>query len=170
MEPLTKLLPFTVKVKAALPAARVFGLRLEIVGTGLFTVKLLPAEVPPSVFTTVTGKVPAEASCAEGMVTEMEVPLTEDGVSVVAPFHFTTAPVKKLLPVMVTAVFPLPAVADDGLMFVMAGVLVAAALTVKVLPAEVPPPGVALVTVTDGVEAEATSVAGISAVICVADT
>ena len=167
VEPLTKLLPFTVSVKAPLPAVAVEGLRLDMAGTGLFTVKLLPAEVPPSVFTTVTAKVPAVASCAEGMVTDREVLLTEAGVRLVPPFHFTSAPLIKPVPVTVMAVFPLPAVADDTLKLLIAGVLV---VITKLLDAVVPPPGVALVTVTAVVPAVFTSAKVMAAVNWVADT
>jgi hypothetical protein len=60
--PLTRLVPVTVKVNPAPPAVAINGERLEVVGTGLLTVKVSAGvEVPPpgAGFVTVTDLVPA---------------------------------------------------------------------------------------------------------------
>lgn len=59
--PETKLLPFTVNVRAPVPAPTLFGESELIVGPPL-TVKLEAADVPPSGLTTVTGIVPEAAT------------------------------------------------------------------------------------------------------------
>lgn len=65
----TKFVPLTVSVNAAPPAVALVGESEVIVGTGLFTVKLVAAEVPPpgAGLVTVTGKVPAVAMSAAVM-------------------------------------------------------------------------------------------------------
>jgi hypothetical protein len=68
VEPLTKFVPFTVRVKAAPPAVALAGAMLVIARTG-FTVKLTAFEVPPpgTGLVTVTLKVPAVAMSEAGM-------------------------------------------------------------------------------------------------------
>ena len=51
--PVTKFDPFTVKLKAPLPAVLEDGDRLIIDGNGLFTVNVLATEVPPEVVTVI---------------------------------------------------------------------------------------------------------------------
>ncbi len=63
-----------------------------------------------------------------------------------------------------------PAVADVGLMLVVAGTGLLAALIVKVWALEVPPPGAGVNTVTEAVPAAAMSAAVIAAVSCVDET
>jgi len=74
-EPFTKLLPFTVNVKAAPPAMAVFGLMEAVTGTGLLTTTLLMVKVrellvpPPGVVVnTETSAVPAIAILAAGTI------------------------------------------------------------------------------------------------------
>ena len=68
-EPLTKLVPFTVRVKPAPPAVAEVGLKPVVVGTGLFMVKAWALEVPPpgEWLYTVTLAVPAVAMSDAGM-------------------------------------------------------------------------------------------------------
>jgi hypothetical protein len=83
------------------------------------------------------------------------------------PFHRTTEPTTKPLPltVSVNAGPPAPAVAGLKLVVVGTGLLI-----VKVRPLEVPPPGAGLNTVTEAVPAIAMSAAVIAAVNWVEDT
>jgi hypothetical protein len=74
------------------------------------------------------------------------------------------------LPVAVSVNAEPPAVAADGDMFVNTGNGFPAAPIVKVRPADTPPPGVGLNTVTVALPALATSAALIAAVSCVGDT
>ncbi len=66
-DPLIKFVPFTVRVKAAPPAKVVLGEMLVSVGIGLFTTRANAAEAPPSGFTTVMERVPAEAMSLAGI-------------------------------------------------------------------------------------------------------
>ncbi len=63
-----------------------------------------------------------------------------------------------------------PAVRDVGLMLVIAGTGLLAALIVKVWALEVPPPGAEVNTVTEAVPAAAMSAAVIAAVSCADET
>src|SRR5436190_729250 len=69
LEPLMKLVPVTVSVKAAFPAAALAGDRVESVGDGLLTLNVWAAEVPPpgAGVTTVTCGVPAVARSEAGI-------------------------------------------------------------------------------------------------------
>ena len=69
VEPLTKLVPLTVRVKAAPPAVAEEGLRLVVVGTGLLIVKVWALDVPPPgvPLKMVTLDVPAVAMSAAGI-------------------------------------------------------------------------------------------------------
>jgi hypothetical protein len=85
-----KLLPFTVSVKAALPAAALVGLMEVIAGAGLM-VKLIELEFnPPEV--TVTGTVPAVVIRAAGTEAVNCVGLATVVLSAV-PLKFSVAPV-----------------------------------------------------------------------------
>src|SRR5205823_9701287 len=96
--PLTKPVPVTVSVKAALPAAVLVGDRAARVGDELFTVNVCAAEVPPpgAGVTTVTCGVPADARSDAGIAAASWVALTNVVVRV-APFHFTVGPHAQLL-------------------------------------------------------------------------
>lgn len=83
------------------------------------------------------------------------------------PFHRTVAPLTKFRPLTVSVKPAPPAVADEGLRLVIAGV---GLLIVKVKPFDVPPPGEGLVTVTVTRSPDAMSLAGIATVNCVALT
>ena len=173
-EPLMKLLPLTVRVKAEPPAVAEVGLMLVVVGTGLaaaLIVKVCAFEVPPpgAGLNTVTEAVPVVAMSAAVIAA---VNWIADTYVVVRldPFHCTTEPLMKLLPLTVRVKAEPPAVAEVGLMLVVVGTGLAAALIVKVCAFEVPPPGAGLNTVTEAVPAVAMSVAVIGAVNWVADT
>ena len=77
-EPLTKPVPFTVRVNAVPPAVAEVGFRPVIAGAGLLTVKADPLDVPPPgvEFTTVTLGVPAVAIFEAGTATVNCAPLT----------------------------------------------------------------------------------------------
>ena len=68
-DPLTKFVPFSVRVNAGPPARVVLGEMLVSVGTGLLTTSESAAEAPPPGvgFTTVMERVPAEAMSLAGM-------------------------------------------------------------------------------------------------------
>jgi hypothetical protein len=85
------------------------------------------------------------------------------------PFHSTTVPAMKLLPVSIRVNDAPPAVAEFGVREPNVGTGFGP-VTVNVCPAEVPPPGVGLKTVTEAVPAVAISEAGTAAVNWVALT
>src|SRR5438552_16680242 len=98
----------------------------------------------------------------EGMAAVTCVPLTKVVVRA-APFHCTTAPETKLLPLTVSVKAAPPAVALFGTRVVRVGTgLVEVIVTLRAL--EVPPPGAGLTTVTGAVPAAAMSLAGMAAV------
>ena len=68
-DPLTKFVPFTVRVKARPPAKVVLGEMLVSEGGGLLTTSANAAEAPPpgAGFSTVMESVPAEAISLAGM-------------------------------------------------------------------------------------------------------
>ena len=169
-EPLMKLLPLTVRVKAEPPAVADEGLMLVVAGTGLaaaFIVKVWAFEVPPpgAGLNTVTEAVPAVAMSAAVIAA---VNWVADRYVVVRldPFHCTTEPLTKLLPLTVRVKAEPPGAAEVGLMLVVAGTGLVAVLIVKVWALEVPPPGVGLNTVTEAVPVLATSADGTVAVNC----
>src|SRR5882762_5030078 len=168
LEPLTKLVPVTVSVKAALPADVLVGDRAARVGDELFTVNVCAAEVPPpgAGVTTVTCGVPAAATSAAAMAAVSCVALTKVVVRAV-PFQRRLEPLTKPLPVSVSVKAALPA---DVLVGDRAARVGDELFTVNVCAAEVPPPGAGVTTVTDAVAAAARSEAGIAAVSCVALT
>jgi hypothetical protein len=84
------------------------------------------------------------------------------------PFHCTTELLTKLLPFTVNVNPGEPALNMFGVIVVIAGNGLFAAVIVNVAAADVPPPGVGFVTVTPGVPAVATSVAKTGIVNCVA--
>ena len=68
-DPLTKFVPFTVRIKAGPPAKVVLGEMLVSEGGGLLTTSESTAEAPPpgAGFTTVMERVPAEAMSLAGI-------------------------------------------------------------------------------------------------------
>src|SRR5207249_8911989 len=77
-DPLTKFVPFTVRVKAAAPAVALPGVSEPIVGTELLMVNVSAPEVPPPGVgeNTVTDAVPAVATSLAGIAACNWVPLT----------------------------------------------------------------------------------------------
>jgi hypothetical protein len=160
--------PFTVSVNVLPPAKAFVGDSEVIVGTGLFTVNEEIAEVPPpgTGFVTVTLSVPAVAISATVIVAVSCVAFT-NVVVLGELLKFTTEPATKPVPFTVNEKAGPPAVALVGESAVMAG---AGLLTANVELAEVPPPGVGLVTVTGKLPTAVMSAGEIAAVSCVALT
>src|SRR5436190_1904523 len=144
--PLTKPVPVTVSVKAALPADVLIGDRAARVGDELFTVNVCAAVVPPpgAGVTTVTDAVVAAARSETGIAAVSCVALPRVVVRV-APFQPTLAPTSNAVPVSVSVNPAPPAVALEGDSAVSVG---PPALTGRLSAADVPPPGAAVVTVT----------------------
>src|ERR1700690_4646349 len=97
-----KLLPVTVSVNPVPPAVAETGLRLVVVGTGLLTaliVKVWAFDVPPlgAGLNTVTVAVPAVAISVAVIAAVSWGDVTND-VTRLPPFHWTTEPLTKLLP------------------------------------------------------------------------
>jgi xanthosine utilization system XapX-like protein len=165
-DPLTYPVPFTVKVNAAPPTVAPLGLSDVIVGTGLFTVNVDPADVPPpgAGFVTVTEGMPATAMSAAVIAAVICVELTKV-VVLAAPLKFTAEVGKKFVPFTVNVKAAPPAVALDG----DSDVIVAVGLfIVNVWFPDVPPPGAGLKTDTFTVPPVAISVAGTVTCSCVA--
>jgi hypothetical protein len=138
---------------------------LEIEGTGLLTVNVTGAEVPPpgaDVNTVIDNKVPVARSDA-GIAAVSWVLLIKVVVRF-APLTRTTEPLMKLLPVTVNVSPELPALALLGEMLAKDGT---GLVTVRVAADEVPPPGAALLTLMETVPGDAMSLAEIVAVSCV---
>lgn len=140
-EPLMKFAPVTVSVKAAPPAFTVFGLKLVSVGVGFgwAIVKAVAFEVPPPgvPLKTVTCAVPALAISAAVICAVNCVALTNVVVRAL-PFHRTTEPFTKPVPLTVNVNAASPACAEVGFTLVIAGV---GLLIVKGRALVVPPPG-----------------------------
>ena len=77
VEPLTKFVPFTVKLNPAPPAMALVGEMLVLVGCGVTTVKLMPFDVPPPGLVTVTLKMPVVAMSEARMAALSCVALTK---------------------------------------------------------------------------------------------
>jgi len=135
------------------------------VGSGLLTVNVFDAEVPPPGvgFTTVTLNVPALAMSVALIVAVSFVELTKTVVRA-DPAQSTVDVFTKLVPVTVSVNPAAPAVALLGDRDVIAGL---GLFTVKFTAFETPPPGAGLVAVTGNVPAVATSAALIVPVIFV---
>jgi len=144
--PLTKPLPFRVKVNDAPPAVTLDGESDVRVGAPAVTLKFTePLVPPPGVgFVTTTGKLPTEVMSDARIAAVTCVELTNVVVRAV-PLNFTTEPLTKLLPFTVRVNADPLTVALVGEIVVMAGT---GLLAVKVCDADVPPPGAGLVTVT----------------------
>ena len=93
--PLTKLLPFTVSVKAGPPATALGGEREASVGAGacVFVVKVRALDTAPSGFSTVTKAVPAAAMSVAGIAAVSWVALPKV-VLRACPFQRTVAPLR----------------------------------------------------------------------------
>jgi hypothetical protein len=121
-----KFVPVTVSEKPAPPARAEDGLRLVTVGTGFgggLTIKKGSEfeSPPPGVgLKTVTLAVPAVAMSAARIEAVSRV---EETYVVVrsAPFHLTTEPETKFVPLTVRVKADPPAVADEGLRLVVVG-------------------------------------------------
>jgi hypothetical protein len=111
---------------------------------------------------TVALTVPAVVMSAAGIVATIWVLVTDEGVIAGLDPKFTVAPVTKPVPARVNVKAAPPAVAEVGAIEVSVGATTA--LIVKDRFADVPPPGVGLVTVTVAVPAVAISAAVIAAV------
>jgi hypothetical protein len=160
--PETKFEPFTVRVKAAPPAAAELGLRLAITGGFGLMVKVAAEEAPALVVTVaLTG--PAVASKEDGTVVVTCVGLTSAVASGVVP-NVTFAPEMKFVPLTVRGIAGLPAVAELGFRPEIVG---AGTVIVKLAPDETT---AFCVTVTLAVPTLAISAAGTAAVNCVAPT
>ena len=137
-----KPVPFTVRVKPALPAMAVLGVRLVMTGAvfGTITVKEAALVAIPLGVVTAIGPLVAPV----GTVKVMVVAFTTVKPVMAAPFRVTAVAPVKSVPVTVTVTVPLarPLV---GVKLAMVG---AGVVTVKFTPAEVPPPGAGLVAVT----------------------
>ncbi len=119
--PVRKLVPFTVKAKAAPPAVAEVGLRLVMIGVGTLIGSIEAVEGLPPVFTTVMLAFPALAIKLAGTAAVSCTELTNVVVSAV-PFHRTVAPVRKLVPFTVSVKAAPPAVTEVGLRLLMTGV------------------------------------------------
>jgi hypothetical protein len=146
VDPPTNPDPFTVSVKALLPAVAVEGLKLLIVGPGLI-VNEAPAEVVPPLLTVMVA-VPAEAIRLPLTVAVNCVAVTKV-VGSAEPFHCTVAAKANPLPITVSVRPEAPAVAELGLRPLTVG---RERSIVNGAPAQVVPP---LLTVMAAVPAEA---------------
>ena len=106
-----------VSVNGALAVRTVVGLILVVAGTGLLIVRVWALEVPPPGVgsNTVTWAVPATAVSAAGIAAVNRVAETNVVVRF-APFHCTTKPLKKPLPLTVSVKAAPPAVRAVGVM------------------------------------------------------
>lgn len=165
----TKLPPFTVSVKAPDVAVTVAGEMVVTAGVGLLIAKAAPADVPPpgAGLTTVIAAVP-EAATSVAVIAAVNCVALTYVVARFAPFHCTWDTATKPLPVRVRVNAADPTALDAGRIEATAGM--GFAVIANAIPADVPPPGAALATVTVAVPAVATSAAGMAAVSCVALT
>jgi hypothetical protein len=155
----TKFEPFTANVNAAPPTTALAGVSVAIAGTGLFTVNICAAVVPPpgEGLVTVTFTGPPTVNCAPGIVMVRVAP-PFDAVPPVFPLEpkFTMDPAMKFVPVSVRFT-GWPATPLVGLMDASVGTGFGALAIVNTKFDDVPPPGAALVTVTFADPTEAIS-------------
>ena len=113
--PATKFVPVSVSVNAAPPAFAVVGESEPKVGNGSLIVNVIAADAPPpgAGFNTVIAAVPPAAMSMAGTTAVSCVPLTTV-VASATPFHFTTVPAKKFVPVSVSVNAAPPAFAVVG--------------------------------------------------------
>ena len=121
-DPFTNFVPFTVRVKAGPPAKVVLGEMLVSEGTGLLTVKMRGALVPPEEVT-VMERDPALARSPAVSVAVNWVLLTK-AVLRLAPLTWTSEVAVKFVPVAVSVSGPLPAIALEGEIPVKVGAVV----------------------------------------------
>ena len=168
-DPLRNPVPFTVRVKAAVPAVALDGERELMVGIGLAALMVNAAllEVPPpgAGLNTVTWPVPAEA-ISDAVIAACNCVALTNVVVRLAPFQLTTDPLRKPVPFTVSVKAAVPAVALDGDSELTVGIGLAALMVNAAFP-EVPPPGAGLNTVTWPVPAVPISAAVIAACSCV---
>jgi hypothetical protein len=166
---LTKPDPFTVSVNAGPPAVALFGDSEVRTGTSpspIVNMSAFDAPPPGAGLNTVTLAVPALAMSLAGIAAVACVALTYVVVRF-DPFHLTTDVLTKPDPftVSVNAGPPGAATLGDSVLSTGIGLLI-----VNVRAFDVPPPGAGLNTVTLAVPAFTMSLAGITAVTCVALT
>lgn len=166
--PFMKPVPNTTIEKAAPPAVAFVGEKDVIVGTGLFSVKFAATDAPPpgAGLVTVTGSVPP-VTISDTRIDAVTCAALTNVVVSALPLKFTTAPLTKPVPFTVSVNAAPPAVPLDGDSVVIAG---SGLFTAKFVPADLPPPGVGLVTVIGNDPLFTISVAKIEAVTCVALT
>jgi hypothetical protein len=165
VDEVTKLAPLTVKTKPVLPAEVEVGLRELVVGTefiAVVTVNVCAFDVPPPGvgFTTVTLEVPTVVTSA-AVIIAVSVELETKVVARDEPFHSTTEPDTKFVPLTVRVKSELPAEVEVGFSESLVGT---GLLIVNVSTFEVPPPGVGFTTVTGRLPPVARSEARIFAV------
>ena len=149
---------------AGWPAATVcVGVGLETAKSAIVSVRA--AEVPPpgNGLNTVTKMAPPVARSPAGTKAVTCVALTIV-VASATPFHSTTVPAKKFVPVSVSVKAALPAFAVVGESRPKVG---NGSLIVNVIAADAPPPGAGFNTVSAAVPPAAMSMAGTTAVSCV---
>src|SRR5579872_641654 len=125
MEPGTKFVPVTVRLKAWPPAVAEAGFRLVIAGA--LTANCALAAAPPG-FDTATLKVPARVKRLAGTAATICVPLAEVTVSgtgfAPATTHCTVAPERKFVPLIVRVRPCVPAGAELGTRLETAGPII----------------------------------------------
>jgi hypothetical protein len=136
--------PLTVNEKGAPPCAAPDGERLEMIGTGLTTVKLTALDVPPPGVgvKTVIANVPRLAVSAAVIIAVSCVLLT-NVVTRLLPANLTTELPAKFEPFTVRVKSPRPAPLLVGLIVLNVGV---GLLTLRLMLPDVPPPGAGLKT------------------------
>jgi hypothetical protein len=158
--------PFTSSLNAPLPSITSEGENEEIVGTGLFTVNVAAADVPPpgdGVSTEICA-VPAVTMSEAGTTAVISVALTKVDANDVPP-HCTIDPATNPEPLTCSVSAEPPVIALAGVIEVIEG---AGLSTINVEPADVPPPGAAFTAVNTRVPGIATSAAFRVTVTCVA--
>ncbi|HEY4817520.1 MAG TPA: hypothetical protein VIH67_08810 [Candidatus Acidoferrum sp.] len=113
VSPETKLAPLTVSVKVAPPAGALEGDSAVRLGTGGLIAKLKELDVPPDAVFTVTAAVPMLAIKAAGTAAVSCVKLP-NVVASATPFHSTTFPATKLLPLTASVNAEPPAFLLEG--------------------------------------------------------
>ena len=162
-----KLLPDTIRVKAAPPMMAEPGVNEVIPGTAGVIVNVRTEEVPPpgEGLTTVTLAVPVEVT-SPAVMAAFKLVLETKVVERALPFHWTVEVGKKFVPVTVNVNAALPATTEVGLTVVRVGEGLS---TVNVCAPDVPPPGAGVETVTLTVPVVAMSAVVICAVSWVLD-
>ena len=148
--PVTKFEPFTVSVKAPLPARIVVGDRLESDGdglAGLLTVNGSEPLVPPPGVDTEMERDPGVARALAGIVA-VNCALLTNVVLRFAPLAWTDDVLVKFEPVAVRVTGPLPATAEAGEIVVSVGVTSVPGVMVSFKAVEVQPPPSEFTTVS----------------------